>query len=126
MMVAHISITIGLHTKNKAYLGLGRRPELKSDEFFLWNPNINELSRCGHFFTAGKVFRLFHIREPDPTENRAAVAAGSEQSPGLDGSMAKLDGGLDGKARWQGSMAGLDGSMASSMVRMMAAPRVCE
>ena len=39
----YISITIGFQTKNSSDLDVGRRPELKSDEFFVWNPIVIEI-----------------------------------------------------------------------------------
>ena len=34
---------------------MGRRPELKSDEFFVFTPIVIEILSCEHFFTAEKV-----------------------------------------------------------------------
>ena len=41
--------------KNSSDLDMGRRPELKSDEFFVSTPIIIEILSCEHLFTAGKV-----------------------------------------------------------------------
>ena len=36
-------LTIGVKPKNSSDLDVGRRPELKSDEFFVLNPNTIEI-----------------------------------------------------------------------------------
>ena len=52
-------LTIGVKPKNSSDLDVGRRPELKSDEFFCFTPIVHEILRCEHFFTAEKVLHLF-------------------------------------------------------------------
>ena len=55
-------LTIGVKPKTSSDLDVGRRPELKSDEFFCFTPIVQEILRCEHFFTAEKVFRSFTPR----------------------------------------------------------------
>ena len=55
----NISVTRMVHIKNSLGLDLGRRPELKSDEFFCFTPMVYEILRFEHFFTAEKVLHLF-------------------------------------------------------------------
>ena len=52
-------MTIGGKPKNSSDLDVGRRPELKSDEFCCFTPMVYEILRCEHFFTAEKVLHLF-------------------------------------------------------------------
>ena len=52
-------LTIGVKPKNSSDLDVGRRPELKTDEFFCFTPMVYEILRCEHFFTAEKVLHLF-------------------------------------------------------------------
>ena len=40
------AITIGFQTKLSSDLDMGRHPKLKSDEYFVWNPIVIEISRC--------------------------------------------------------------------------------
>ena len=47
------------HIKNTSDSDLGRRPELKSDEFLVWNIVVTEILRCEDLFTPKKVFHLF-------------------------------------------------------------------
>ena len=49
----------GLHRKNSSDLDMGRRPEIKSDEFLVCNPFMIEILRCEDLFTAEKVLHLF-------------------------------------------------------------------
>ena len=55
-------------------LGVRRRLELKSDEFFFCNPLDVEILRCEQQFTAEKVLHLFGAlpRDPAVPETRAA------------------------------------------------------
>ena len=41
-----ISISTMFHTRNSSDLDMGRRPELKSKESFVWNMVLNEILRC--------------------------------------------------------------------------------
>ncbi len=50
---------MGVETKNSSDLDWGESPELKSDEFFVSNPIVIEMSRCEDLFTAEKVLHLF-------------------------------------------------------------------
>ena len=58
--ISHLNIsrTFGFETKNSSDLDVGRRPELKSDEFFISNPIVIEVSRCESLFTVVKVVHL--------------------------------------------------------------------
>ena len=67
----HISITIGFQTKNSSDLDVGRRPELKSDEFFVWNPIDIEIISLLFEIVGRSSCTLW---EPDPMR-RACVRA---------------------------------------------------
>ena len=45
-------------------MDLGRRPELKSDEFLMRTILVTEISRCEDLFTAEKVLHLFGALPP--------------------------------------------------------------
>ena len=55
----------GFHKANSSDLDMGRCPELKSDEFSLWNPLHVEISKCEDSFTVNKVLHLFGASVPD-------------------------------------------------------------
>ena len=66
----------GLHRKNSSDLDMGRRPEIKSDEFLVCNPFMIEIyMRCEDLFTAEKVLHLFgaSLSAPDAPQNARAV-----------------------------------------------------
>ena len=54
-----ISITKVVQRKNSSDLDTGRRPKLKSDEFFLWTPLVIEMWRYEDLFTIEKMLHLF-------------------------------------------------------------------
>ena len=47
------------HIKSSSDLDSGRRPELKSDEFLVWNIVVTEILRCEDLFTPKQMFHLF-------------------------------------------------------------------
>ena len=47
------------HIKSSSDLDLGRRPELKSDEFLVWNIVVTEILRCEDLFSPKQMFHLF-------------------------------------------------------------------
>ena len=53
-----ISITIDGQTKNSSDLEGGRRPKLKSDEFFVWPSIVIEIMRCEVNTFSEKVIHL--------------------------------------------------------------------
>ena len=81
---------------------MGRCPELKSDEFSLWNPLHVEISKCEDSFTVNKVLHLFGASVRGAERLHGALGQGGDALTGLEAHHPSA-GWLEGSARAESS-----------------------
>ena len=67
--------------KNSSDLDTGRRPKLKSDEFFLWTPLVIEMWRYEDLFTIEKMLHLFGASLPGAVLCESRGGGGGARGP---------------------------------------------